>query len=34
MEYKTTLFIILAIVIGHFIFAVGWLIMKFRKPKK
>jgi hypothetical protein len=34
MDYKTLIFIILAIVVAHFIFAVGWLIYKMRKPKK
>ncbi len=33
MDYKTTLFIILSVVILHFLFAVAWLIYKVRNKK-
>ena len=34
MEYKTLIFVIFSIVVAHFIFAVVWLLLKMRKPKK
>ena len=34
MHYKTTLYIIVAIVATHFLVGIIWLFIKLRKPKK